>query len=393
MTDTNRVAFKAATKRVQDICDRATAEGRGLTATEQVTVDANLSEAEGLNLRAQADTARAKFSAVLAPRADDKSIGNWVEERILNNVTQAGFAPYAWRPSVVAALTGTSVAQAAGFAVEYLADGLGDRLYIPAITQNPSATLTYGTASALGTATASDPTIVAGAVQTDRVQALSLADNTILADAPPRYFNDLGNALVTSVSEKIDAVIFAGGSYTTAIGSVSGIGTVSMGTNGATIASTGVDPFITAYGTAVQAGARPSVWVMNAAAYTSLLKVKSLTSGSNTPLLFSNALSSVAGAVPYTLMGLPILVTSGTATIGNAETAGTATACTSAYLLDSSKIRLLYRTESTGGEPITLTADRSRYFVENQTAILATARVGLRVTQPAAVTRITGIIA
>jgi HK97 family phage major capsid protein len=277
--------------------------------------------------------------------------------------------------------------------VEYLADGLGDRLYIPAITQNPSATLTYGTATALGTATASDPTITAGAVQTDRVQALSLADNTILADAPPRYFNDLGNALVTSVSEKIDAVIFAGGSYTTAIGSVSGIGTVSMGANGATIASTGVDPFITAYGTAVQAGARPSVWVMNAAAYTSLLKVKSLVSGSNTPLLFSNALSSVAGAVPYTLMGLPILVTSGTATIGNGETAGTATNTTSAYLLDSSKISLLYRTESTGGEPITLTADRSRYFVENQTAILATARVGLRVTQPAAVTRITGIIA
>lgn len=392
-TDTNRAAFAAATKRVRDITDRAVSEGRGLTDSEQVSVDSSLAEAENLNTRAQADKARAKFSAVIGPRADDKSIGNWVEERVLNNATQAGFAPYAWRPSVVAALTGTSVAQAAGFVVEYLADGLGDRLYIPAITQVPSATLTYGTASALGTATASDPTITAGAVQTDRVQALSLADNTILADAPPRYFNDLGNALVTSVSEKIDAVIFAGGSYTTAIGSVSGIGTVSMGTNGATIASTGVDPFITAYGTAVQAGARPSVWVMNAAAYTSLLKVKSLTTGSNTPLLFSNALSSVAGAVPYTLMGLPILVTSGTATIGNGETAGTATNTTSAYLLDSSKISLLYRTESTGGEPITLTADRSRYFVENQTAILATARVGLRVTQPAAVTRITGIIA
>jgi HK97 family phage major capsid protein len=166
-----------------------------------------------------------------------------------------------------------------------------------------------------------------------------------------------------------------------------------MGTNGATIASQGVDPFLSALGTAIAAGAKPSVWVMNAAAYTSLLKLKTLTSGSNTPLMFSNALSSVAGATPLTLGGLPILVTSGTATIGNAETQGTATACTSAYLLDASQIGLFYRTETATSAPISLAADSSRYFEANQTAILASSRVGLRVYQPAAVTRIVGIIA
>ena len=389
----HRTKRAAALKAAEAITQRALSEGRAFTPDESAKFSDLLGEAEAATRAVQADSARDKFSAVLAPRVDDAAtIGNWVEERVMNNATQAGFAPYAWRPSVVAALTGTSVAQAAGFTVEYLADGQGDRLYIPAITQNPSANLTYGTA-AIGTATASDPTIAAGAVQCDRVQALTIADNTILADAPSRYFDDLGNALVVSVSEKIDATIFAGGTFTTAIGSVSGIGTVSLGSNGSTLASAGVDPLISAYGTAVQAGARPSVWVMNASVYTSLLKVKSLVTGSNSPLMFSNALSSVAGAVPYTFMGLPILVTAGTTTIGNGETAGTATNTSSIYLLDSSRISLVYRTESEGGTPISLTADRSRYFVENQTAILATARVGLRVTQPAAVTRITGVIA
>lgn len=392
--ETLRTKGVALRSDIRKLITKPNASQRDLDRVAELSEDADaLEQAYREELETALRAAKSSAMPNIASGEVAASLGKWVEERVLNNVSNAGFAPFAWRPTVQAALTGTSVANAAGFRVEYSADGLGDRVYAPAITVNPTASLTYSTATGLGTASASDPTITAGVVQFDRVQAMTLADNAILADAPTRYFDDIGNALVTSVSEKIDAVIFGGGTVTTALGSTSGAGTVSMGANGATIASTGPDPFLSALGTAIAAGAKPSVWVMNAQAYTALLKLKTLTSGSNTPLMFSNALSSLAGATPLTLGGLPVLVTSGTATIGNAETQGTATACTSAYLLDASQIGLFYRTETATSAPISLAADSSRYFEANQTAILASSRIGLRVYQPAAVTRIVGIIA
>jgi len=313
----------------------------------------------------------------------------WIEERVLNSTTGSGTAITLeqWRPTILQALAAQSVSFAAGLQQVFLTDGAGDTLYLPTITNNGTATITGTSAGAFGTATASDATISRVTVGFDRVNHFTLADNALLADSPPGYLTGIVDSMIKSVSLKADAIVFQGGSAVTGIQPSAG-GTVSMGANGGSI--TNLDPFMQAIGTALTGNAAPNAIVMHPRTWTTLLQIKTA-SGDTTPLVYTGVTSGVAGAVPYAIAGLPVFVSTNAMSIG--ETAGTVTTTSSALVLDTRGIYLALRVPTEGAEPITAVADRSYAFQENQTALLASMRVGVAVPQGAAVTRISGILA
>jgi HK97 family phage major capsid protein len=161
-----------------------------------------------------------------------------------------------------------------------------------------------------------------------------------------------------------------------------------MGAQGGTV--TNLDPFMQAIGTALTGNAAPNAIVMHPRTWTTLLQIKTA-SGDTTPLVYTGVTSGVAGAVPYAIAGLPVFVSTNAMSI--AETAGTVTTTSSALVLDTRGVYLALRVPTEGAEPITAVADRSYAFQENQTALLASMRVGVAVPQGAAVTRISGILA
>jgi HK97 family phage major capsid protein len=64
---------------------------------------------------------------------------------------------------------------------------------------------------------------------------------------------------------------------------VSGIGTVSMGTNGAALAN--LDVFADAISSVLEAGGNPSAIVMHPRTWRAVIKLKEQTSGNNNPLV------------------------------------------------------------------------------------------------------------
>ena len=300
---------RAATlAKARALTENAQAEGRAFTADESQRFEALMADAKAATLAASADQARADLFATSTRTADPLKGGKWLANEIRALVPGSGSG---------AAIDGTSYAN---FALETLAlestflrsgvnqivlpDGLGQSLTIPTVTGDAT-TYNVGAATAI---TASDPTISTTVATPQKFAALTSISNEVLFDANPAVFQSVSTSLVKSIATAFDLAAFTGSGTAPAITglqNVAGIGSVSMGTAGASL--TNLDPFAEAIGSVVAAGGRPSAIVVGARTYLSMLKLKSLTTGANLPLLLAGGGQDGAGAaVPMSIYGVPV---------------------------------------------------------------------------------------
>ena len=383
----------AALAKARTLTDTAKAEGRAFTAEEAQRFDGLMEEVRTATVIASANQAHADLFATATRRSDALAGGKWLANEIRTLVPGSGAGT---------AIDGTSYAN---FALETLAlestflrsgvnqivlgDGLGQSLTIPTITAD---TTTYNLAA--GSAiTASDPTIAATVATPQKFASLLSISNEVLFDANPAVFQSVSTSLVKSIATAFDLAAFTGSGTAPAITglqNVSGIGTASMGTNGASL--TNLDPFAEAIGAVVAAGGKPSAIVVGARTYLAMLKLKSLTSGANMPLLLSGGGQDGAGAaLPPSIYGVPLFVS------GNLpanETQGTATTAQSAYVYDASQVHAVFRRargNSTG--LVSLERDSSALFGSDITQLRGVLRATVAAPYGGAICRIKGILA
>src|SRR5262249_24807059 len=130
---------------------------------------------------------------------------------------------------------------------------------------------------------------------------------------------------------------------------VAGIGTVSLGVNGAT--PTNFDPFADALGTLETANTEGGAIVMHPRTWQTLSKIKEV-SGSAKPVLQDNA-GSVSQGLQRSIYGVPVYLTS---QLSITETQGTATTASSAYVYTPSQVVVVRRSD------VSVELDRSRLF-------------------------------
>ena len=385
---------RAATlAKARALTENAQAEGRAFTADESQRFEALMADAKAATIAASADQARADLFATSTRTADPLKGGKWLANEIRTLVPGTGSGT---------AIDGTSYAN---FALETLAlestflrsgvnqivigDGLGQSLTIPTITADATSyNLAAGSAI-----TASDPTISATVATPQKFAALTNISNEVLFDANPAVFQSVSTSLVKSLATAFDLAAFTGSGTAPAITglqNVSSIGTVSMGTNGASLSS--LDQFAEAIGAVVAAGGKPSAIVVGARTYLAMLKLKTLTSGANMPLLLDGGAQDGAGAaIPPSIYGVPLYVS------GNLpanETQGTATTCQSAYVYDASQVHAVFRrARGNTTSLVSLERDSSALFGSDITQLRGILRATIAVPYAGAVCRIKGILA
>jgi HK97 family phage major capsid protein len=383
----------AALAQARAIAETAKAEGRALTADESHRFDGLMTEVRTATAIASADQARANLFATARRTSDALAGGKWLANEIRTLVPGSGSGT---------AIDNTSYAN---FALETLAlestflrsgvnqitigDGLGQSLTIPTITAD---TTTYNLAA--GSAiTASDPTIAATVATPQKFASLLSVSNEVLFDANPAVFQSVSTSLVKSIATAFDLAAFTGSGSAPAITglqNVSGAGSVSMGTNGASLSN--LDPFAEAIGAVVAAGGKPGAIVVGARTYLAMLKLKSLTSGANMPLLLSGGGQDGAGAaLPPTIYGVPLYVSG---VLPTNETQGTASTGQSAYIYDPSQVHAIFRRargNSTG--LVSLERDSSALFASDITQLRGILRAAVAAPYGGAICRIKGILA
>ena len=383
----------AALAKARTLTEAVQAEGRSFTAEESQRFDALMAEVRTATAIASANQARAEVYATATRKSDALAGGKWLANEIRTLVPNTGSGT---------AIDGTSYAN---FALETLAlestflrsgvnqivlgDGLGQSLTIPTITAD---TTTYNLAA--GSAiTASDPTIAATVATPQKFASLLSISNEVLFDANPAVFQSVSTSLVKSIATAFDLAAFTGSGTAPAITglqNVSGIGTASMGTNGASLSN--LDPFAEAIGSVVASGGTPSAIVVGARTYLAMLKLKSLTSGANMPLLLSGGGQDGAGAaLPPSIYGVPLFVSG---VLPTTETQGTATTAQSAYVYDASQVHAVFRRargNSTG--LVSLERDSSALFASDITQLRGVLRAAVAAPYGGAICRIKGILA
>lgn len=373
MTDTNRLAFKAATKRVRDITDRAVSEGRGLTDTEQFTVDSSLAEAESLNQRAAADKARVQFAAVLAPRVTTQDtaaiVGGALGVRAITPST-TGFGRAEWSQDIVGSLDLPTFLDAIPQAVKHTITE--PQLKVAVITADNTAAV-YAAGSAV---TAADPTTTLVTLNPYRVATLTEVSREVVSAMPNSALTAFGNSLITSVRRKVEnlALNGSGSSQPTGILNASGAWGIALG---GTVSN--LDFIADAVEKVQRAGGQPTCIITSPAVVRELLQVKSAAS-SNLPVISAGAAQPFTdGATGLVLNGLPVIVS--TSVPANGGTAGN-----QSYLavLDGSALHYAFQTPSTGVAPVELarSTEGSDYFAKDIVAMRATCRFDLAVANP-----------
>jgi len=204
--------------------------------------------------------------------------------------------------------------------------------------------------------------------------------NEVIDDSEPSVVDVLNGHLATMLGLKLDLAIFEGSGTAPAIRglkAVSGIQTVSMGTNGAAL--TNLDPFVDAIGL-LQAANVPGPYVvaLNPRTWTALAKLKEAPTGSNAPLLTE----SPGESAPPRVVGMPVYSTS---QLSVAETQGSASNASSAYVYAPAEVVLVRRKDAE------IELDRSRLFDRDMSEMRAKLRADMLVPNPSAVVRIAGV--
>lgn len=391
MNSTDKRAATLAKARA--LTETAQAEGRAFTADESQRFESLMHEAKASSAAVEADKARAELFATSASGGDALRGGKWLANEIRTLVPGSGSG---------AAIDGTSYAD---FALETLTlqstflrsgvnqitlpDGLGQSLTIPTVTADAT-TYNLGAGSAI---TASDPTIATIVATPQKFASLVSLSNEVIFDANPAVLQSVATSLTKSIATAFDLAAFTGSGTAPAITglqNVSGIGTVSMGTNGASLSS--LDPFAEAIGAVIAAGGNPSAIVVGARTYLAMLKLKTLTSGANQPLLLGGGAQDGAGAaVPQSIYGVPLYVSG---VLPTNETQGSASTAQSAYVYDASQVHAIFRrARNNAAGLVALERDSSALFGSDITQLRGVLRATVAVPYAGAVCRIKGILA
>lgn len=199
--------------------------------------------------------------------------------------------------------------------------------------------------------------------------------NEVIEDSEPSALDVVRDNLVAAMALKLDLGIYEGSGTAPEIRglkNVSGIGSVSMGTNGAAL--TNLDPFADAMRLLETANARPGAIVMHPRTWGAVRKLKDSQG--------RYLVGSGSGDAPATIFGVPVFVTS---QLSIAETQGTSTNASSAYVYAPGEVYLVRRRD------IEVELDRSRLFDSDQSELRGRMRADLIVPNPTAVCRIAGI--
>ena len=215
-----------------------------------------------------------------------------------------------------------------------------------------------------------------------KLAALVTVSNEVRDDSEPAILQMLGESIARSIALTLDRGIFEGSGTAPEIRGLkntSGIGSVSMGANGAT--PTNLDPFAQALELLDTANAGPRRFmVMHPRTWGTLARIKE-TTGSAKPVLVSEA--GPTGAITRSLYDIPVLLTS---QLSITETQGTATNSSSAYVVDADQLVLVIRND------LQIETDASVSFRTDQSVVRGIARADFVVANPAGVVRIVGLL-
>jgi len=384
----------ARVHRMQAMNELAVQQKRDLTPDEQKKWNRLEAEVDGLTTKINAIESPEDLAAsqralrrITNPDTDmtdvdgrrhDRTLGEWfaAETRGLLEGSGSGsfIVPEELLPRVWDRLAAESVGLASGFTVMATET---DTLRIPRLTADAAAAWVAEGA----TISAADPTLNETVATPRKLAVLTQASNELIADSNPDALDLLLRNHLRSLALKFDLGAFEGSGTPPEIRglkNVAGIGSVSMGTNGAT--PTNLDPWADAIGTLEQANADATAIVMHPRTWATLIKIKEV-SGSAKPVLQESAGSGSQG-IERRLYGVPVFLTS---QLSITETQGTSTDCSSSYVYQGDEIVAVRRQDAR------IDVDRSRLFNSDQSEVRGILRMDLVVPNPASVVRILGI--
>jgi HK97 family phage major capsid protein len=310
---------------------------------------------------------------------EDATMGRWLATQVRALTESAGagsfVVPDQFLTRVWDRLAATAVALRSGMTV---LETTSDTLHIPRLTADVAAAWT----SEGGVISASDPTMSEIIATPRKLAAITVVSNELIDDSNPGILEIVQTNLVRALALKLDLAAYEGTGTAPeprGLKNVAGIGSVSLGANGAT--PTNLDPFADAIGVLAQANADATAVVMHPRSWQTLLKLKEQTAGNNKPLLQESAGAGTSG-VQRTLYGVPVYLTS---QLSIAETQGTSTDCSSIYAYQADQAIIVRRAD------IRVEVDRSRLFNSDQSEIRAIGRFDLAIPNPTGIVRILGV--
>lgn len=305
-----------------------------------------------------------------------------------------------WLASEVRSITGASAAGAAFTPAEnskdffnllapksvFLASGVNvlntdaDSLVIPRLTADPASAFVAEGANI----TLTDPNGDTVTAVPRKVAVLTAITNEVLADSAPSILEVHAQSILRSAALRFDLGAFEGTGTAPQIRglkNIAGIGSVSMGTNGAAL--TNLDPIADALGTldTANADSESAVIVMHPRTWTAAMKLKEI-SGSNKALLQESYSSGSAG-IERRLLGRRVFLTT---QLSVTETQGSSNAASSIYVYDPAQLYAVIRkTADVFLDPYSLTAS-------DQTQVRLTMRADVVAANPAGVVRVAGVL-
>lgn len=206
-----------------------------------------------------------------------------------------------------------------------------------------------------------------------------------LRDSSPPILAALETSLMRNIALGLDLGFFEGSGTPpapTGLKNVSGIQEVSMGTNGAQI--TNLDPIADALGALSTENAQGTAIVMHPRTWIALAKARTLTSGSNEPLLNDPNVQTGSNGAVMRLLGVPVYLSS---QLSITETQGSSSVASSIYVYDAPQVVAVRR------QGVEVEVNPWYSTTKEEIAVRATTRWGLAVPNPKAVVRIKGVIA
>lgn len=386
--NSNKEKRSEALAKAQSIVEACREAGVPLDGDHLRKFDAHLADAERLAVSIQADAAREPFRSVLGPRdRGENHLGKWLLQELRTVVPTsapgASLDPSIFYNAPVATLAPESVFLGSGVQILNIGNG-AQSLTIPYFSADPTA----GAVAAAGTISASDPTAGTAVARPRSYKVRTRVAREILEDLTPETAQSLSESLIRSISTTLDAAFFEGsgsGENITGLKNISSTGGSAISTNGATPAD--FDFLSLAFQTLRVGNATPRAIYCHPRSWGTIERLKVLTTGSNQPLLAVSTPNAIQRSTDLNLFGVPVYLTTA---IGTAEAAGTSgNVCSSLYVVDTSRLFTVWRSNTSGDAAIKL--DAVRDGETDTTDLIATVRCDLAAPQPSAIVRVSGI--
>lgn len=376
-----KTQIELRTTEAQKVLDAATAANRDtLLASEQRSYDGHVRDRDAI-LSLQLAIEKRTDAKAFVPPSQHGAGGNapakrggllfGLELRDLKESATPGsiIAPDEWSSSFFDKLAAESVALRSGMRVIRT---MRDAVHVPHINADPAANWTAEGAPITPTDPGYDDVI--GTPR--KLAGITVVSNELIADSNPDVVSLLEMQLTRALALKLDLGIFEGSGTAPEIKGMknqTGITTDSS----LAAAPANLDVFAKAIATLESFNARATAIVMSPRTWGSLLLLKQGTANNNMPLL---TMTDVAGAVRYSLFGVPVYLSS---QLSITEGAG---AESSAYVYEAAQSVVVVRQDTT------VAVDRSRLFNSDQSEIRAILRADYVLPNPKSVVRISKFV-